>query len=136
MGAFFMFKTKQKRSKSNEIQEQEPSGNLQQCGKYAEYQLGKIYLFGKDAEKNFDKAMEYLKSSAEHGNKYAEQLYQNAHSNRNFAAGIGAFRLFHHLARLIQNRIDDEKKGKFSFVDRKLRRMIDEKKQAQGLKLE
>lgn len=108
----------------------------EQGNPYAEYQLGKIYLFGKDAEKNFDKAMEYLKSSAEHGNKYAEQLYQNAHSNRNFAAGIGAFRLFHHLARLIQNRIDDEKKGKFSLVDRKLRRMIDEKKQAQGLKLE
>lgn len=108
----------------------------EQGNPYAEYQLGKICLFGKDAEKNFDKAMEYLKSSAEHGNKYAEQLYQNAHSNRNFAAGIGTFRLFHHLARLIQNRIDDEKKGNFSLADRKLRRMINEKKEAQGLKLE
>ena len=108
----------------------------EQGNPYAEYQLGKIYLFGKDAEKDFDKAMEYLKSSAEHGNKYAEQLYQNAHSNRNWSAGMGAFRLFHHLARIIQNRIDDEKKGKIGLVDRKLRRMINEKKEAQGLKLE
>ena len=108
----------------------------EQGNPYAEYQLGKIYLFGKDADKDFDKAMEYLKSSAEHGNKYAEQLYQNANSNRNWSAGMGAFRLFHHLARIIQNRIDDEKKGKIGLVDRKLRRMINEKKEAQGLKLE
>ncbi len=87
-------------------------------------------------KKDFEKAMEYLKSSAGHGNKYAEQLYQNAYSNRNRAAGMGAFRLFRHLARLIQNRIDDEKKGKFSLADRKLRRMINEKKEAQGFKVE
>lgn len=108
----------------------------EQGNSYAEYQLGKMYLFGKATEKDFEKAMEYLKFSAEHGNKYAEQLYQNAHSNRNWAAGMGAFRLFHHLARLIQNKIDDEKKGKFSLADRKLRRMINEKKEAQGLRLE
>ena len=71
----------------------------------AKYNLGDFM----GAEKDFDKAMGYLKSSAEHGSKYAEQLYQNAHSNRNWSAGIGAFRLFHHLARIIQNRIEDEK---------------------------
>ncbi len=103
---------------------------------YAEFQLGKMYLFGNDIPKDFDRAMEYLKSSAEHGNEFAEKLYNNANSNRNWYAGMGVFRLFHHLARIIQDRIEDECKGKMGAIDRKQRRQINEKKQAQGLKLE
>lgn len=34
----------------------------------------------------------------------------------------------------MQNRLDDEKKGKAGGIDRKLKRRIDEKKQAHGLK--
>lgn len=34
----------------------------------------------------------------------------------------------------IQNQLDDEKKGKAGAIDRKLKRKIDEKKQAHGLK--
>ena len=80
--------------------------------------------------------MEYLKSSAEHGNEFAEKLYDSARNNRNWYAGMGVFRLFNHLARIIQERLEDEKKDKLGLVDKKLRREINEKKQAQGLKLE
>ena len=103
---------------------------------YAEFQLGKMYLFGNDIPKDFEKGMEYLKSSAEHGNEFAEKLYNSAHSNRQWSASMGVFRLFHHLARIIQDRLEDERRGKMGATDRKLRRQIDEKKQAQGLKLE
>ncbi len=41
---------------------------------YAEYQLGKIYLYGKDVPRDTDKAMYYLHLAAEHGNQYAAQL--------------------------------------------------------------
>ena len=50
------------------------------------------------------------------------------------AAALGAIRLLHHLSRMIQNQLDDEKKGKAGAIDRKLKRKIDEKKQAHGLK--
>ena len=103
---------------------------------YAEFQLGKMYLFGNDIPKDFEKGMEYLKSSAEHGNEFAEKLYNSAHSNRQWSASMGVFRLFHHLARIIQDRLEDERRGKMGATDRKLRRQINEKKQAQGLKLE
>ena len=103
---------------------------------YAEFQLGKMYMFGNDIPKDFDKAMEYLKSSAEHGNEFAEKLYDSVRNNRNWYAGMGVFRLFNHLARIIQERLEDEKKDKLGLVDKKLRREINEKKQAQGLKLE
>ena len=101
---------------------------------YAEYQLGKIYLYGKEVERDYEKAIAYLSSAAEHGNPYAEQLLHSIRSNRNWSASLGAIRLLHHLSRLLQNRFDDEKKGKTGGVDRKLKRRIDEKKQAHGLK--
>lgn len=101
---------------------------------YAEYQLGKIYLYGKEVERDYEKAIAYLSSAAEHGNQYAEQLLHSIQSNRNWPAALGAIRLLHHLSRMIQNQLDDEKKGKAGAIDRKLKRKIDEKKQAQGLK--
>lgn len=101
---------------------------------YAEYQLGKIYLYGKEVERDYEKAIAYLSSAAEHGNQYAEQLLHSIQSNRNWSAALGAIRLLHHLSRMIQNQLDYEKKGKAGAIDRKLKRKIDEKKQAHGLK--
>ena len=101
---------------------------------YAEYQLGKIYLYGKEVERDYEKATAYLSSAAEHGNQYAEQLLHSIQSNRNWSAALGSIRLLHHLSRMIQNQLDDEKKGKAGAIDRKLKRKIDEKKQAHGLK--
>lgn len=45
-----------------------------------------------------------------------------------------ALRLLHHISRIIQNRLEDERKGKQHSIGRKLRRKIEEKKQAHGLK--
>lgn len=90
------------------------------CGNdYAEYQLGKLYLYGKDIPQDYDKAIEYLTASAEHGNKYAEQLLHNIKNNRNLSAGMGVFRLFHHLGRLLQNQLNDDRNGAGG-VDRKI----------------
>ena len=101
---------------------------------YAEYQLGKIYLYGKEVERDDEKAIAYLSAAAEHGNPYADQLLHSIRSNHNWSAALGAIRLLHHLSRIIQNQLDDEKKGKAGGIDRKLKRKIDEKKQALGLK--
>lgn len=101
---------------------------------YAEYQLGKIYLYGKEVERDGEKAIAYLSAAAEHGNPYAEQLLHSIRSNRHWSASLGAIRLLHHLSRMIQNQLDGEKREKAGAIDRKLKRRIDEKKQAHGLK--
>lgn len=101
---------------------------------YAEYQLGKLYLYGKEVERDYEKAIAYLSSAAERGNPYAEQLLHSIRSNRHWSAAMGSIRLLHHLGRMIQNQLDDEKKGKAGGIDRKLKRKIDEKKEAHGLK--
>ena len=101
---------------------------------FAEYQLGKLYLYGKEVDRDYEKAMEYLTSAAEHGNPYAKQLLHNLKSNRNWSAAMGTIRLLHHISRMLQDRLEDERKGKAGAIDRKLKRKIDEKKQAHGLK--
>lgn len=101
---------------------------------YAEYMLGKIYLYGKEAEQDYAKAIAYLTASAEHGNQYAQQLLHSIKSNNNWFATLGSLRLLGQISRIIQNRLEDECRGKQISIDRKLKIKIDEKKQAQGLK--
>ena len=101
---------------------------------FAEYQLGKLYLYGREVDRDYDKAMEYLTAAAEYGNQYATQLLHSVKSNRNWSAAMGSIRLLHHLARMLQNQLEDEHKEKTGAIDRKLKRKIDEKKQAHGLR--
>lgn len=101
---------------------------------YAEYQLGKLYLYGKDVPQDYEEAIRWLTASVEHGNQYAGQLLHSIRNNRNWSAAMSAFRLLGQIGRAIQRRLDDEHRGKAGAIDRKLKRIIDEKKQAHGLK--
>ena len=101
---------------------------------YAEYMLGKMYLYGNGVEKDTDRALSYLNLSAEHGNPYAAQLLYNLSHSKNPSVAMAAFRLLQHLARILQNRIEDERKSREALTDKKLRRIIDAKREAHGLK--
>lgn len=68
-----------------------------------------------------------------YGNQYAAQLIHSIKVNGNWTA-LASLRLLGHMARVIQNRLEDERKGRGNSIDRKLRRKIEEKKQAHGLK--
>ncbi len=101
---------------------------------YAELQLGKIYLYGKDIPRDYEKGIEYLKASAQHGNQYAEQILHSIENNRNWSAAMGSIRLLHHLSRMLQQQMEERDKVRGGMIDRKLKRKIDEKKEAQGLR--
>ena len=81
-----------------------------------------------------EKAISSLTAAADQGKVYGAQLFQMVHSNRDWAAALGSVRLLQQLARIIQNRMGEERKGGKGGIDRKLKRKIDEKKQAHGLK--
>lgn len=100
----------------------------------AEYQLGKLYLYGKEVDRDYDKAIAYLTASAEHGNQYAKQLLHSVKSKRNWSATIGSLHLLCQIGHIIQNQLENKYKGKQASIDRKLRRIIKDKKQAHGLK--
>lgn len=106
-----------------------------QNNSYAEYQLGKIYLYGREGERDYELAIAYLNAAADHENPYAKRLLSDLRYNRNLYTGLSVFRLLHHMGRILQNRIEEgEAGGNKIRTDRKLKRRIEAKKQAHGLK--
>ena len=87
-----------------------------------------------DQYDSMDEVISAVHLAAEHGNQYAAQLIHSIRVNGNWTAALASLRLLGHMARVIQNRLEDERRGRENSIDRKLRRKIEEKKQAHGLK--
>ena len=105
--------------------------------KWSSYQLGKLYLFGADGfEKDKEKAVRWLNKSADAGNEYAQQLFENMEQFENTMLANTVFRLFVNLSRCIENDYMQKNKSVRRTVDSRLRRMIQKKKQELGLKEE
>ena len=108
-----------------------------QGNQWAEYQLGKMYLYGQGVDMNYDLAVRLLTSSANKGNEYAQRLLENesTYSQNNFAMALASLRLLTWIAQILQEDIlknDDI----HSRIEKKVRRRIEEKKMAQGIKPE
>lgn len=101
---------------------------------YAEYELGKLYLFEKEI-RDETQAVWWLKLSVGHGNVYAQKLLQHMSDERRFYAAANSVWLLGHVAKILQSNIEGEYGG-LSRIDKKQRREIMQKKQAQGLKQE
>ena len=98
---------------------------------YAEYQLGKLYCFGQGVPQNLEVGMEWLKSSASHGNEYASALLEKVQNHIHQQTTSAVFGLFRGLAGMIQNSANQHIRRRNS-IDRKQRQKIEEKKQAHG----
>ena len=107
-----------------------------QGNQWAEYQLGKMYLYGQDVDKNLELAVRYLSSSANKGNPYAQQLLDNYQNNTygSSAAVLASLRLLARLSQIIKEDADKRDKSGRA-IDRKLMRIIEQKKAAQGQKM-
>lgn len=103
---------------------------------FAEYALGWMYLFGLGVEKDLPLAMEYLRSAAARGNEYAAGLIHQKELFDKQSISLCISRLFKYLCGVLQEKAEAEFNAKIMRTDKKLRRRIAEKKQAQGLKLE
>ncbi len=99
---------------------------------YAQYQLGKMLLFGQGIDRDIETGKYLLQCSAAQGNEYAQRILNNYGRTPIALAG---FRLMANLAHMFQDRIEQEQKQNSNLIDRKLRQKIEEKKQAQGLKM-
>lgn len=100
----------------------------------AMYSLGKLYWNKEFAEHDREKALHYISLAAEHGNEYAARFLSAIRTNQSWSAMAGSIRLFHHLSQMLQDRWKNERSGKTGITDRKLKRKIDEKKEAHGLR--
>ena len=102
---------------------------------WCSYLLGKLYLFGNDdVEKDKKNAIEWLTQSADDGNEYAEALLQHAEDYERSIMTSTIMSLFAHLARIIEDDYMRSRRKLQSKVDRKLRRIIEQKKEELGIK--
>lgn len=111
--------------------------SAQSGNSYGYYQVGKIFYYGgNDFQSNISLAMDYLKTAADMGNEYAEQMLYSIQRHKNTIAANCSLRLLQSLARMMQRRIqDDSAKKQQQGVDRKEQQKINEKKQAHGLRI-
>lgn len=108
----------------------------EQGNQWAEYQLGKMYLYGQDVDKNLELAVRHLSSSANKGNPYAQQLLDNYQNNTHGSSAtvLASLRLLARLSQIIKEDADKRDKSGRA-IDRKLMRIIEQKKAAQGQKM-
>ena len=78
------------------------------------------------------KAVEYLTASAEQGNLYASFLLEHLDAYQDPSLFLAATRLLHHLEKLFCEEVQRPMEMKRYQIDRKRRRKLLEKKQAQG----
>ena len=104
---------------------------------WASFLLGRLYLYGTDdIQKDKEKALEWLELSAEQGNEYAQNMLDNIHSFENAVIANTIFGLFVNLSKCIADDYNQKFKSNRMSADRKLRRIIWQKRQALGLKEE
>ncbi len=100
----------------------------------ASYLLGKIYLFGQDVPKDKEQAVQWLSLSAEQGNEYAQNLLCHMNDFDNAMLANTVISLFVNLSRCISDDYNQKFQPNKVSVDRKLRRVIQDKKMAMGIK--
>lgn len=102
---------------------------------WSSYQLGRLYLFGAEGlEKDKTKAVEWLTKSANDGNEYAQNMLNNMAQFENAVIANTIFGLFANLSRCIEDDYTQKYRSIRRTVDSRLRRMIQKKRQALGIK--
>lgn len=105
-----------------------------QENQFAQYALGKLYLCGHDVPRDKEKAVPLLEASAAQGNIYAQFLLDHIDSFRDPSPFLAATRLLQRLENLFRADMRKAAGGTAYHIDRKRRRRLAEKKQAQGHK--
>lgn len=108
--------------------------SAEQGNPFAQYALGKLYLCGYDVPRDKEKAIPLLTASAEQGNIYAQFLLDHLDSFHDPSVFLAATRLMRWLENLFREDYQKAAGASPFHIDRKRRRRLAEKKQAQGHK--
>ncbi len=97
------------------------------------YALGKLYLFGREIERDTDKAKEWLEISAATGNEYAKNFLENMDSYNRSAVQSAAASLLNSLGRMLYEDYCRNTHSRY-ITEHKLQNAIRRKKLALGIK--
>lgn len=110
------------------------TASAEQGNQFAQYALGKLYFYDGEVSRDKEKSLYWLGLSAAQGNVYAQYLIDNISSYRNPSVLLTATRLMHRLENLFREDYRKTAGIAADHIDRKRRRKLQEKKQAQGHK--
>ena len=110
------------------------TASAEQGNQFAQYTLGKLYFYDGNIPRDKEKSLYWLGLSAAQGNVYAQYLIDNIGSYRNPSVLLAATRLMHRLENLFREDYRRTAGISAGHIDRKRRRKLQEKKQAQGHK--
>lgn len=103
------------------------------CNNHCSFLLGKLYLFGNDdIECSKEEAIKWLTKAAENGNQDAEKLIQRTNNEGQMLLN-SIFGLLVNLSRMIEDNYSKTQKGVKIEIDKKLRRVILQKKEDLGI---
>lgn len=101
---------------------------------FAQYMLGKFYLFGKYVSEDKETAKRYFALSAEQENEYAKFFLDNMDKFYNPSVCLVVSRMIHHMSKIFEDNIPLKTSGAGLKIDSKLMKKLREKKVAQGHK--
>ena len=96
--------------------------------------LGKLYLMGQGVEYDKKMGIHWLSQSAAQGNAYANSLLKQQNSGRPPNVFLGVTRLLHHMGRIFQENSLPQSRPEGIQIDRKRLEVLQEKREAHGLK--
>lgn len=105
-----------------------------QGNQYAQYTLGKLYLLGREVERDRDTAMRWLSLSAAQGNTYAQYFIDHMDDFRGTPAASAVLRMLHHMGSIFRDNSTADGIHVGMQIDKKLRRKMKQKKIAMGHK--
>lgn len=108
------------------------TASAEQGNQFAQYAIGRLYFYDGDIPRDKEKSLYWLGLSAVQGNVYAQYLIDNIGSYRNPSVLLAATRLMHQLENLFREDYRRTAGIAAGHIDRKRRRKLQEKKQAQG----
>lgn len=108
------------------------TASAEKGNQFAQYALGKMYFFDGDVPRDKEKSLYWLTASAAQGNIYAQFLIDHINEYRSPSVLLAATRLMHRLENLFREDYHKAVGGSAFHIDRKRRRKLQEKKQAQG----
>lgn len=98
----------------------------------AQYALAILYLCGHDVPRDREKAVSFLQASAVKGNVYAQFLLEHMDSFHDPSVFLATTRLLRQLCNVFREDYRKATGNSSPHIDRKRRRKLQEKKQAQG----
>ncbi len=108
------------------------TASAEQGNQYAQYALGKLYFYDGDVPRDKEKSLFWLNASASQGNVYAQFLIDHINEYRSPSVLLAATKLMHRLENLFREDYRRATGSSAFHIDRKRRRKLQEKKQAQG----